>query len=55
MPVTGLSQLRETEVGELGAACRLGAGPGTWTDEQKIKQKGAEIRKPSNFGFFISN
>lgn len=38
MPVSGLSQLRETEVGVFDTACRFGAGPGTWTGEKKKKK-----------------
>ena len=34
LPVTGLSQLRDTEDGVLDVACRFGAGPGTWTGER---------------------
>ncbi len=43
LPVRGLSQLRDTEVGVFDAACRLGAGPGTWT-VHKMKKKRHQTR-----------
>lgn len=38
-PVRGFSQLRDTEVGAFDTACRLGAGPGTWTGNKKSTEK----------------